>query len=119
VVFDHMGGLPANAADGVALLDELLRLIESGRHWVKLCGYRNSHTGYPYGDVTPLARRFLAAVPERCVWGTDWPHTAIQGHMPEDAELLDLLGDWAPAADLRRRVLVENPAALYRFDPLR
>lgn len=118
VVFDHMGGLPA---DGTAepLLDELLRLIEAGRHWVKLCGYRNSRSGYPYGDVAPLARRFLAAVPERCVWGTDWPHTVIAGQMPEDAELLDLLGDWAPDEGLRGRVLVENPAMLYRFDPPR
>jgi predicted TIM-barrel fold metal-dependent hydrolase len=118
VVFDHMGGLPA---DGTAdpLLDELLRLIEAGPHWVKLCGYRNSRTGYPYGDVAPLARRFLAAVPDRCVWGTDWPHTVIAGQMPEDAELLDLLGDWAPDEGLRSRVLVENPAMLYRFDPPR
>ncbi|HEV7268234.1 MAG TPA: amidohydrolase family protein [Falsiroseomonas sp.] len=116
VVFDHMGGLPADAATGHPLLDEILRLIGSGRHWVKLCGYRNSRSGYPYADVAPLARRFLEAVPERCVWGTDWPHTAIIGHMPEDAELLDLLAEWAPDEGLRRRVLVENPAALYRFD---
>jgi predicted TIM-barrel fold metal-dependent hydrolase len=109
--------MPADAAAGDALLEELLRVIEAGRHWVKLCGYRNSRTGYPYGDVAPLARRFLAAVPERCVWGTDWPHTAIAGHMPEDAELLDLLADWAPDEALRHRVLVENPTALYRFDP--
>jgi predicted TIM-barrel fold metal-dependent hydrolase len=115
VVFDHMGGLPADAEANDALLTEILRLLESGRHWVKLCGYRNSVSGHPYGDVMPLARRLIAAAPERCVWGTDWPHTAITGHMPEDAELLDLLADWAPDAAIRYRILVENPARLYRF----
>jgi len=35
--------------------------------------------------------------------------------MPNDGPLLDQLADWAPDADLRRRILVDNPAALYRF----
>ncbi len=115
VVFDHMGGLPADTDANDPLLGEILRLLDQGRHWVKLCGYRNSLTGHPYGDVMPLARRLLAAAPDRCVWGTDWPHTAINGYMPQDSELLDLLADWVPDAALRHRVLVDNPAALYRF----
>jgi predicted TIM-barrel fold metal-dependent hydrolase len=119
VVFDHMGGLPADTAENDPLLTEILRLLEAGRHWVKLCGYRNSLAGFPYADVAPLARRFVAAAPERCVWGTDWPHTVIAGHMPEDADLLDLLADWAPDPAVRERILVGNPAALYRFAPRR
>jgi predicted TIM-barrel fold metal-dependent hydrolase len=117
VVFDHMGGLPAATDANDPLLAEILRLLESGKHWVKLCGYRNSGAGYPYADVVTLARRLVGAAPERCVWGTDWPHTAISGHMPEDAELLDLLADWVPDAAPRKRILVDNPAALYRFAP--
>ena len=57
----------------------------------------------------------LRHAPERCVWGTDWPHTNITDHMPDDGELLDLLGDWALDPALRQRVLVDNPARLYRF----
>ncbi|WP_270933354.1 amidohydrolase family protein [Falsiroseomonas oryzae] len=117
VVFDHMGGLRADADANDPLLAEILRLLETGRCWVKLCGYRNSVAGFPYADVAPLARRFIAHAPERCVWGTDWPHTAIEGHMPEDADLLDLLAAWAPDPAVRHRILVENPAALYGFDP--
>ncbi len=115
VVFDHMGGLPADIDADDTLLTEILRLLESGRHWVKRCGYRNSLCGHPYGDVLPLARRLIAVAPERCVWGTDWPHTAIAGYMPEDAELLDLLADWVPDGAVRHRILVENPSTLYRF----
>jgi len=115
VVFDHMGGLKADVADNDPLLIQILRLLDTGKHWVKLCGYRNSQTGYPYADVTPLARRFIERAPERCVWGTDWPHTNITGHMPNTGELLDLLGQWVPDAQTRERILVGNPAQLYRF----
>ena len=31
------------------------------------------------------------------------------------AKLLDLLGEWAPGAAERKRVLVDNPARLYGF----
>jgi predicted TIM-barrel fold metal-dependent hydrolase len=116
VVFDHMGGLRADVDPNDPLLAAILRLLGAGRHWVKLCGYRNSLTGFPYRDVAPLARRLVASAPERCVWGTDWPHTAIEGDMPEDADLLDLLAEWVPDPAQRHRVLVANPALLYRFE---
>jgi predicted TIM-barrel fold metal-dependent hydrolase len=35
--------------------------------------------------------------------------------MPNDGDLADLIADWLPDADLRARVLVTNPASLYRF----
>jgi predicted TIM-barrel fold metal-dependent hydrolase len=35
--------------------------------------------------------------------------------MPNDGDLVDLLEDWIPTAETRRKVLVDNPAALYRF----
>ena len=34
---------------------------------------------------------------------------------PDDAILFDLLADWAPDEAVRNRILVDNPAALYRF----
>jgi predicted TIM-barrel fold metal-dependent hydrolase len=115
VVFDHMGGPKADVAADDPLMVEILRLLNTGKHWVKLCGYRNSQTGHPYADVANLARRFVSAVPDRCVWGTDWPHTSIKGYMPDDGDLMNLLEDWAPDADIRHKILVDNPARLYRF----
>jgi predicted TIM-barrel fold metal-dependent hydrolase len=35
--------------------------------------------------------------------------------MPDDGELLDLLTSWASDETLRHKVLVDNPATLYRF----
>ncbi|WP_198374119.1 amidohydrolase family protein [Neoroseomonas rubea] len=115
VVVDHMGGV--RSADGVndAGFQALLRILDSGRAWVKLCGYRISSSGPPFRDVAPFARALLDSAPDRCVWGTDWPHPSLSAWMPEDGALLDLLGEWAPSAAERRRVLVDNPAALYGF----
>lgn len=115
VVFDHMGGMMADTPENDPDFVGILRLLESGRCWVKLCGYRASVAGHPYADVAPLARRFIRHAPDRCVWGTDWPHTTITGIMPDDGDLLDLLGDWvSDSADLRK-ILVDNPARLYGF----
>ncbi len=115
VVIDHMGGV--RTADGVngAAFQALLRLLGTGRAWVKLSGYRISSAGQPYADVAPFARALLEAAPERCVWGTDWPHPSLADFMPDDGALFDRLGEWAPDAATRRRVLVDNPAALYGF----
>jgi predicted TIM-barrel fold metal-dependent hydrolase len=115
VVFDHMAAMRADIDPSDPILKDVLRKLESGRHWVKLSGYRASVAGYPYEDVASLAALFIRHVPERCVWGTDWPHTNITGHMPNDGELLDLLSEWAPDAALRHKILVDNPARLYRF----
>jgi predicted TIM-barrel fold metal-dependent hydrolase len=59
----------------------------------------------------------IAAAPERCVWGTDWPHPSLRSpeEVPDDGHLLDLLGQWAPEPAQRQAILVDNPARLYGF----
>jgi predicted TIM-barrel fold metal-dependent hydrolase len=116
LVIDHMGGV--KAAEGG--LDNpgfkaLLRLLEKGA-WAKLCGYRSS-AGAPYADVADMARAMVAAAPDRCVWGTDWPHPSLNSpeEVPDDGVLLDALGAWAPRDAQRQAILVDNPARLYGF----
>jgi len=96
VVFDHMGGMMADTPHDDPVFRRILALLEGGRCWTKLTGYRPSIAGPPYADVAPLARRFIEHGLDRCVWGSDWPHTNLEGYMPDDGDLLDLLGDWAP-----------------------
>jgi len=117
VVVDHMGQLdPRDGIDAPAF-QALLRLLGHKRAWVKLCGYRCSHEAPPYADMVPFVRAMAAAAPDRCVWGTDWPHPTFAGEMPDDGGLLDALMMWLPDPEVQKRVLVNNPARLYGFSP--
>lgn len=116
VVLDHLAHLTADQVAEAPNIDALCAALDRGRTWVKLTQYKASLTNYPYHDATPLAARIAAHAPERCVWGTDWPHPNLVGHMPDDGELVDLIADWAPDPALRQRILVDNPARLYGFD---
>ena len=71
--------------------------------------------GPPYSDTIPFARALVAVAPNRCVWGSDWPHVAHLGIMMNVSDLLDLLADWVPDAAARHAVLVDNPHRLYGF----
>jgi 2-pyrone-4,6-dicarboxylate lactonase len=116
VVFGHLGYMKTSQGLAAPGFQALLRLLESGRAWVKLTGpYRISALGLPYADVTPLAHALLQCAPRQVVWGSDWPHVMLKGTMPNDGDLADLLSDWVPDAALRRQVLVDNPARLYGF----
>jgi predicted TIM-barrel fold metal-dependent hydrolase len=115
VVIDHMGQIPTAWGIDHPAVDALCALLDNGRTWVKLCGYRSSSAGYPFADVDPLAGRLVNAAPERCVWGTDWPHPSFASTIPDDGELLDALMRWAPTSTLQQRILVDNPARLYGF----
>lgn len=119
IVFDHLGRLPAANGTAHPAFAVLLDLLDRGRAWVKLSGaYLITQSGAPYQDVGNLGKALVMAAPERMVWGSDWPHvvaSAGEKPMPDDAVLLDLLLDWAPAADTRKKILVDNPARLYGF----
>jgi D-galactarolactone isomerase len=117
-IIDHTGKflepvLPAHEA-----FKTLLRLVDTGRCWVRLAGaYETSKTGAPaYEDVSKLARALVKHAPERMVWASNWPHpSAPKDRVPDDADLLDLLLDWAPDEAIRRKILVDNPASIYGF----
>ena len=114
-VVDHMGHFPADAAEPG--FQTLLSLVRDGA-WVKLSGaYMDTKVGAAgrWSDTVPVARGYATGAPERCVWASDWPHVTEPATKPDDAALFDLLTEWVPDEAARRRVLVDNPAALYGF----
>ena len=116
IVLGHLGYLTIGKSHDDAGFQALLRLVKSGRAWVKLTGpYRITAAPLPYPDTVPFAQALLEANRERVLWGTDWPHVMLKGRMPNDGDLVNLLADWIPDAALREQVLVRNPAKLYRF----
>lgn len=116
-VYGHLGYMRTDKGPADPGFKALLRLMKTGRAWVKLTGpYRITAQPLPYRDTIGFAHALLAANADRVVWGTDWPHVMLKGAMPNDGELCNVLADWVPDAALRRRVLVENAARLYGFD---
>ena len=116
IVIDHMGRV--KAADGLEQqpFKVLLEFMRNENFWVKVCGpERVSSLGPPFTDAVPFARALIEAAPDRILWGTDWPHPNVGKHMPNDGELVDLFPLMAPTPDLRRKILVDNPARLYGF----
>ncbi|RYC29062.1 amidohydrolase [Lichenibacterium minor] len=117
VVIDHMARPDLEDGRDGPVATTLKRLLDTGRVWVKLSGAdRLSKAGAPYRDAVPLAAGLARHAPERVLWGSDWPHVNIHGPMPDDGDLVDLVAEIAPTEALRRRLLVDNPAAFFGFD---
>ena len=126
VVIDHYGlyaGTNPGQPDGISLLELLAR----PHVWIKLSApYRVS--------ADPLATRadpawigaILKVASDRCVWGSDWPHTPQHDQHMGGAVLSPyrslryetLVDDFMAATgsmELAERILSDNPARLYDF----
>jgi predicted TIM-barrel fold metal-dependent hydrolase len=121
VIIDHLGR--ATGTDQPQY-NTVRKLLDSGRGWVKLSGAYLYGGGTPpdYAGASAAAKGYIRSAPERCVWGSDWPHpdaTKVLNPvaMPDDITLLNLMAQWAPEVKLRHRILVENPERFYGFDP--
>lgn len=117
ILMDHMGRVDLAAGDADPGLARVLELLERDNVWVMLSlAEKISKAGAPWDDVVPLAQRLIAAAPDRCVWGSDWPHPVSVKQPPNEGALLELLYRFAPDADTRRRILVDNPSRFFGFD---
>jgi predicted TIM-barrel fold metal-dependent hydrolase len=116
VVFGHLGYVPTSEGTSTDGFAAMLRLARDGKAWVKLTApYRLTLSHLPYRDVDAAARVLVEEIPDRLLWGTDWPHVFIKSPIPNDGDLVDLLAHWVPDEPTRRRILVTNPAKLYDF----
>lgn len=128
VVFDHFGGTVAALGLEQPGFADLVELVRSGKAYVKVsAAYRASTRAPNYADVVPFAKALIAANADRVLWGTDWPHPEAApppGGKPTDVtpllqidegRMLNQLAVWAPDLAVRKKILVDNPAQLYRF----
>lgn len=117
IVVDHMGRVPCDRGTGQEAFHVLKRFMRRENWWCKVCGAeRISRAGPPFHDAIPFAQELIALAPDRILWGTDFPHPNITRWMPNDGDLLDLVPHFAPDPAVQRKILVENPARLYRFE---
>ena len=120
LVFDHLGrtrGSEGVDAPGFKVIRRLL--TERDDCWTKVSSwYRLSDSGEPgFEDMRPLVQAVLNDRPDRCVWGTNWPHPGLTRFMPHDTDLVDLLESWLPNDAVREPLFATNAAKLYRFPP--
>ena len=125
VVIDHIARVRPSDGLGQPGFQLLLDLLKLKHVWVKVSGADkicntkvDGYFGLPFIEVIPYARTVIAAAPDRIIWGSDWPHSNnfSPGHTPNDGDLIDLLVAFAPDESTRKKILVDNPAALYGFE---
>lgn len=116
IVLGHLGYMKTDKGLDDAGFQSLLRLMKTGKAWVKFTGpYRISTQAMPHADTNAYAHALVQANVERVLWGSDWPHVMVKSAMPNDGDLCDLLSSWIPDAAVREQVLVRNPSKLYGF----
>ena len=116
IVIDHFGHIRTSDGVGAPAFQSLLRLLRRDNCHAKLMGPYFISEQFPhYPDITPFAQAMIEIAPQRVVWGSDWPHASGREKMPDDADLAEMLGRWAPDEKTRHRILVENPQRLYGF----
>ena len=116
-VIDHCGKFLSPVGPDDEPFRCLLRLVETGKCWVKIAAAYEFSKAPGFEDIGRLMRVLVRAAPERVIWASNWPHAAAaKVGYPDDAALLDLLLDWAPDEAVRKKILADNPAALYGFN---
>ena len=124
VVFDHMANLVAEKGLDQPGFRAFVELVKSSNVYVKLSAPYNLSKRPDWADVVPFAKALIAAAPMRMMWGTNWPHPAAQRaplgtispyQVVDNPKLLTALAQWCPDTALRKAILADTPAKLYRF----
>ncbi len=112
-VIDHMGRVPAKDGLDQAPFKTLLELAKLDKCWIKVCGSERIDFP-PYDKAVPIARKIVETIPDRVLWGTDFPHPNPT-HEADEGDLVDLVPKIVPDAAMQQKLLVDNPARLYGF----
>ena len=118
LVIDHMGRPDVSQGPDGPDMRAFRRLLD-GRpdiHFKATCPDRLDPAGPPWDDFAQSVAPLVADYPDRALWGTDWPHPNMQDAIPDDGALVDMIPRIAPTPELQRKLLVDNPVALYWAD---
>ena len=111
----HMGMFLAKDGAAQPGFREFLRFVAGGdRCWVKLTGVYRISKAPGFADAAPLARALIEAVPDRLIWGSDYPHLSFADQV-HTTELFRLFEQWAGDKATIERILADNPARCFGF----
>jgi predicted TIM-barrel fold metal-dependent hydrolase len=126
IVIDHYG-LPENENPLEPVGGALLDLATLPHVWIKLSApYRCSPDPLATTPPSDWLTALVQAAPDRCVWGSDWPHTPPRKHGETEnatppyrniayGRLFDDFLRVFELPEIARRILIENPMRLYGF----
>jgi 2-pyrone-4,6-dicarboxylate lactonase len=118
LVIDHMGRPDVTQGPDGPDIRAFRALLDSRPdiHFKPTCPDRLDPTGAPWNAFADAVRPLVEDYPDRCLWGTDWPHPNMQDNVPDDGHLVDMIPRIAPTEELQRKLLVDNPERLYWAD---
>ena len=118
LVIDHMGRPDVTQGPDGPDMRAFRALLDSRPdiHFKPTCPDRLDPAGDPWNAFADAVRPLVEGYPDRCIWGTDWPHPNMQDNPPDDGHLVDMIPRIAPTEELQRKLLIDNPNALYWAD---
>jgi len=118
LVIDHMGRPDVTQGPDGADMKAFRRLLDDRADiWFKAtCPDRLDLTGHPWDAFAAAVRPLVEDYPDRCLWGTDWPHPTMENHISDDGHIVDMIPRIAPTEELQRKLLITNPERLYWAD---
>ena len=118
LVIDHMGRPDVTQGPDGPDLRAFRALLDSRPdiHFKPTCPDRLDPAGDPWNAFAEAVRPLVEDYPDRCIWGTDWPHPNMQDKVPDDGHLVNMIPRIAPTEELQRKLLVSNPERLYWAD---
>ena len=117
VVFANMGYFSASKGTNFYGFNEMIKMAKDGQAWVKISGpYWMSDSNQNRELVKPVMQTLIEQIPERLLWGSDWPHVSVFDYMVDTGILLQEFLDCCPDEQTVKQILVDNPAKLYGFD---
>ena len=123
IVVDHMGRPDVTQGPAGPDMRAFRALLDSREDiWFKptcpdrLDAIKEGGKGDPWDNFAAAVAPLVADYPDRCIWGTDWPHPNMQDEVPDDGHIVDMIPRIAPSEELQRKLLVENPNRLYWAD---
>lgn len=125
-VVDHYGLYGDSRPDSLEGR-RLLSMLGCSHVWIKLSSpYRNPSRPLNIDPDREWLEALIAAAPDRCVWGSDWPHPpAHDAHRGPEvsapwrkisySDLFDRFSEAVGTTEVLDRILWRNPARLYQF----
>jgi 2-pyrone-4,6-dicarboxylate lactonase len=123
LVIDHMGRPDVRQGPDGPDMRAFRALLDAREDiWFKatcpdrLDAIKEGGAGDPWDAFAHAVAPLVADYPDRCLWGTDWPHPNMDTEIPDDGHLVDMIPRIAPTEELQRKLLIDNPMQLYWAD---